>query len=79
MVQIKQPSNYKLVKESNLKVGDFDFDGLPDLLGIFSINSNKKVSILANHDTFMFNPFHSDILALQQVINPIQTALYDFT
>jgi hypothetical protein len=78
LVAASLPTNYKILKDTNFKVGDFDFDGLPDLLGIFSVNTFKKVMILTNKKDYTFTLFESNIV-MQQIYNPIQTALYDFT
>lgn len=48
MVAANLPSTHRIIKDSNIKIGDFNFDGYPDLLGVFSINSFRTVSILAN-------------------------------
>ena len=48
------PKDYKLLFDSNIQLADFNFDGLPDLLGIFSVNSYRSVSILSNHPQIQF-------------------------
>lgn len=57
LIALELPSTHKLMKDSNIKIGDFNFDGLPDLLGIFSIGSFRSVSILANIRGLKFAPF----------------------
>ena len=61
ILAVKLPSTHKIIKDSNIKVGDFNFDGYPDLLGIFSINSFRTVSILANRKLFDFNVLDADL------------------
>lgn len=57
LVPLNLPSTHKLLKDSNIKIGDFNFDGFPDLLGIFSIETFRSVSILANKGGLKFAPF----------------------
>jgi len=40
------PEKYQVRADSSIKIADFDFDGFPDLVGIFSIGSLRKASIL---------------------------------
>jgi len=49
LAPITLPNNYKLLADSNIQIADFNLDGLPDLLGIFSVSSYRSVTILANH------------------------------
>lgn len=79
MVAVNLPSTHELRKDSNIKIGDFNFDGYPDLLGVFSLNSFRTVSILSNAKQFNFSAFEVDLRELQQINNPIQTSFYDFT
>ena len=48
------PSGYAMVQDSNVKIGDFNFDGFPDLLGIYSVDGFRKVSILKNKGNLVF-------------------------
>lgn len=76
------PAEYTLLSDSNIKIADFNFDGFPDLIGIFSINSYRTASILVNNDDdnpFTFNKFDVSLDPLHQVNNPYQVCLYDFT
>ena len=54
LTPIALPTNYKLLADSNIQIGDFNLDGFPDLLGIFSVNSYRSVTILANHQGLNF-------------------------
>ena len=55
--RMKIPSEYKFVSDTNPKFADFNFDGLPDILGIFSVDEFKKASILLNKGNLKFSPF----------------------
>jgi hypothetical protein len=46
--QVVLPSNFKLVADSQVRFGDFNFDGLPDILAIFSVDKIRTASILTN-------------------------------
>lgn len=64
--------------DSNIKIGDFNYDGYPDLLGIFSLNSYRTVTVLANRPGLKFQELDADMEPLSQITNPLQTCLYDF-
>ena len=53
------PSGYALVADSNVKFADFNFDGLPDILAIFSVKKFKKTSILINYGSLSFDIFNA--------------------
>lgn len=76
---ITLPTGYQILADSNLKVGDFNFDGFPDILGIYSIDSFRKVSILSNRHNLAFSVLDADMAPLQQITNPLQACLYDFS
>ena len=73
------PDNYQLVADSNLKIADFNFDGLPDLLGIYSIGGYRKVSILSHQGNLQFRVLDGDISPLNQLTSPLQACLYDYS
>lgn len=76
------PAEYTLLSDSNIKIADFNFDGYPDLVGIFSINSYRTASILVNNDQespLKFNKFDVSLDPLHQVNSHYQVCLYDFT
>jgi hypothetical protein len=77
MRTVALPENYKLVEDSNIKIGDYDFDGFPDLMGIFAVDGYRKVSILGNND-LSFGVLDANMEPLNQVNNPIQACPYDF-
>ena len=54
---MKIPTEYKFVSDTNPKFADFNFDGLPDILGIFAVDEFKKASILLNKGNLKFSPF----------------------
>ena len=72
------PNKYNLVADSNIKLGDFNFDGYPDLLGIYSVDGYRKVSILSNKDHLHFDVLDAEMAPLNQITNPLQACLYDF-
>lgn len=78
---ISIPSDYTILSDSNIKIADFNFDGFPDLVGIFSVNSYRTASILVNNenDPMKFEKFDVSLDPLHQVNNPYQVCLYDFT
>ena len=76
---ISLPKGYQILSDSNLKIGDFNFDGYPDILGVYSIDSFRKVSILSNRHDLVFNVLDADMAPLQQISNPLQACLYDFS
>ena len=61
---INLPSKYKLVGDSNVKMGDFNFDGYPDMLGIYSVDGFRKVSILSNEGSLQFRVLDADLAPL---------------
>jgi hypothetical protein len=46
MKPLSLPAGYNLLADSNPIFGDFNFDGYPDILAIFLINTFRVVSIL---------------------------------
>lgn len=52
------PVGYSLPADSNPKFADFNFDGLPDLLGLFSVKNFKKASVLVNNGGASFGLFN---------------------
>lgn len=80
LLNVAIPSDYGLLSDSNIKIADFDFDGYPDFLGIFSINSYRTASILRSRDHGRyFEKFDASLDTLHQVNNPHQVCLYDFS
>ncbi len=79
MQRINIPSTHILLSDSNIKIADFNFDGYPDLLGIFSVGTYRKTTILVNQKNLNFAVFDANLEPLHQVSNPLQTCLYDFT
>lgn len=79
MKAISFPVNYKWLVDTNIKIGDFNFDGFCDLMGIFSIDSYRSVSILENKGDLQFQVMEANLDPLHQISNPHQAALYDFT
>jgi hypothetical protein len=45
---ITLPAGYSLTANSNLKFVDINFDGKPDLLGLFSVGKFKRATALYN-------------------------------
>ena len=80
MYPITLPDNWKLLDDSNPHLADFDYDGYPDLLAIFSINEYRKTSILHNKNNFGFDIFHAaSPTTLENVGSPVQTAVFDYS
>ncbi len=52
------PSGYNLLADSNPKFADFNFDGLPDIIAIFSVKKFKKTTILINYGSLNFDVFN---------------------
>lgn len=79
MQVLSLPTGYNLISDSKPIFGDFNFDGYPDILAIFSINKFRVVSLLQNSNSgfFPFNTVNTD--DIQNVGNPIQAVPYDFT
>ena len=74
------PAGYSLPADSNPKFADFNFDGFPDLLGLFSIKNFKKASILINHGDATFGLFDvPNIEEITSIVRPTQACIFDFT
>lgn len=77
--QVVLPSKYKLVGDSQVRFGDFNFDGLPDILAIFAVEEIRTASILSNLGG-RFGRFETvNVREIEQVGNPLQAVLFDFT
>jgi hypothetical protein len=45
---VKLPAGYAVASNSNIKFADVNLDGLPDMLGLFTIGKFKRATILLN-------------------------------
>lgn len=63
--------------DSSLKIADFNFDGFPDIIGIFSKDQYKRASILMGSGTAV-SAFDVGVDVMASISHPLQVCVYDF-
>lgn len=76
---ISLPAAYSLPSNSNIKFADINFDGLPDMLGLFSVGKFKRASVLMNNGGLSFGVVGGlNIEEVSSIDNPVQLCAFDF-
>lgn len=71
------PEGYHFRSDSAIKITDFDLDGFPDIIGVFSINKFRKVNILLGYGSGV-KAFDEGSDVISVISNPVQVCIYDF-
>lgn len=72
------PKGYAITSNSNIKFADINLDGLPDMLGLFTVGKFKRATVLFNEGGRSFSEVTGlNIEEVATIDNPMQVCAFD--